>query len=162
MNVSNKMKDISASIVLIVFSVFGYFYCVKHTLPQEGDIGSMYLPKIIFVCLLILSIIKLIGAINMKSRANVSSKTKIDKKIFAQGIATIIATGIYCCFFNEIGFLASTFIYLVVQMGIFVPSVKENWKRILVVSVMTTVAVEVIFVELFEMIMPAGILSGIL
>lgn len=158
MKVSKRIKNSSTSIVLMLLSILGYFYCRANTLPNEGKIGSMYMPKLLFICLLLLSILKFINSLKDDPTP---VKINAGKKKMLTGIGTIILIGLYCVLFKMLGFVIVTFFYLVGQMALFCPG-KRRWGLIILIALLATAATYLIFAVAFSLMLPLGPLKNIL
>ena len=158
MKISKRVKNCSTAIVLLLFSIAGCFYCRANTLSTEGEIGSMYMPKLLFICLFVLSCFKLFYALKDDATPQV---VQIDQRKMITGVGTIILIGAYCFLFRTLGFVIVTFLYLVGQMALFCPG-KKKWGLILVIACLTTVAAYLIFAVGFNLLLPLGPLNNIL
>lgn len=158
MKISKRTKNCGTSVALILLSIGGYFYCGANTLPYEGEIGSMYMPKLLFICLLVLSVFKLFYALKDDPSPQ---EIKIDRTKMLSGVGTIILIGLYCVLFKTFGFVIVTFLYLVGQMALFCPG-KKRWKSILLIAFLTTVATYLLFTVAFSLMLPLGPLKNIL
>ena len=158
MKISKRTKNCSTAVVLLLFSIAGYFYCRANTLPSEGEVGSMYMPKLLFICLFVLSGFKLFYAL----KDDPTSQTiQIDRKKIFTGIGTILLVGAYCFLFKVLGFVIVTFLYLLGQMALFCPG-KKRWGLIFIISLLTTAAAYLIFAVGFNLLLPLGPLNNIL
>ena len=158
MKISKRTKNVSTAIVLILLSIAGYLYCMANTLPTEGEIGSMYMPKLLFICLFVLSCFKLFYA---RKDDPTPQEIQIDKKKMFTGIGTIVLIGAYCFLFRSLGFVIVTFFYLVGQMALFCPG-KKKWGLIIVIAFLATAATYLIFAVGFSLLLPLGPLDNLL
>ena len=145
MKISKRTKNCVTAAVVALFSVVGYFYCRSNTLSAEGAIGSMYTPKLLCLCLLVLSVIKLVGAVK-------------DDAVPRE----VVLIGLYCFLFKTLGFVIVTFLYLIGQMALFYPDKKRRWGLILLIAALTTAAAYLIFSVAFNLLLPLGPLKNIL
>lgn len=158
MKISKRIKNCSTAVVLILLSIAGYLYCKANTLAYEGEIGSMYMPKLLFVCLLVLSVLKLIYSLKDDPTP---IEVKIDKKKMLIGMGTIILVGLYCVLFKTLGFVIVTFLYLVGQMALFCPG-RKRWGLVVLIALLATAATYLIFAVAFSLMLPLGPLKNIL
>lgn len=158
MKISERTKNCTTAIVLLLFSAAGYFYCRVNTLFTEGEIGSMYMPKLLFICLFVLGCFKLFYA---RKDDSTPQTVRIDMKKMIIGVGTIVLIGAYCLLFRILGFVIVTFLYLVGQMALFCPG-KKKWGLILLISCLTTTAAYLIFSVGFNLLLPLGPLNNIL
>lgn len=118
----------------------------------------MYMPKLLFICLLVLSVLKLINSIKDDPTP---VEIKVDKKKMFTGIGTILLIGLYCALFKTLGFVIVTFLYLVGQMALFCPG-KKRWGLIILIALLATAATYLIFAVAFSLMLPLGPLKNIL
>ena len=90
----------------------------------------MYMPKLLFVCLLVLSVLKLIYSLKDDPTP---IEVKIAKKKMLIGMGTIILIGLYCVLFKTLGFVIVTFLYLVGQMALFCPG-RKRWGLVVLIA----------------------------
>lgn len=159
MKISKRTKNCVTAAVVALFSVVGYFYCRSNTLSAEGAIGSMYTPKLLCLCLLVLSVIKLVGAVKDDA---VPREVVVDRTKLLSGVGTIVLIGLYCFLFKTLGFVIVTFLYLIWQMALFYPDKKRRWGLILLIAALTTAAAYLIFSVAFNLLLPLGPLKNIL
>lgn len=153
---TEQKKNIIVSIALIVMSVIGYIYCIGMVNPNEGSVGSAYAPKLVFACLFILSVLKLLMS-GKVSRKPVTIAT--DPTIMKVGVGTVALVGMYAFFFRQIGFPIITFIYLTLQIKLLAPKGKVKWVMATIISAIATIIVYFLFVSAFHLLLPTGILG---
>lgn len=159
MKISKRTKSSVTALAVILLSICGYLYCRANTLPAEGEIGSMYTPKLLCLCLLVLGAVKLLFALRENAAAE---EIKVDKKKLVTGVCTIVLIGLYCILFKSLGFVIVTFCYLVGQMALFFPQPKRRWGQIVLIAFLTTTAAYLIFSVAFNLILPLGPLKNVL
>lgn len=162
MRIDKRTKDIATSVVLILFAVAGFLYCRQNVFPIEGDIGSFYMPKLLFAVLFVLSVLKLIEAIGEEHEETEKVAIEVDKRKLMTGIGTISLVGAYCLLFRWLGFVIASFLYMVGQMLLFQPQGKKRWGLIFLIATVTTAAAYLIFVVGFNLSMPLGLLKNII
>lgn len=118
----------------------------------------MYMPKLLFLCLFVLSGFKLFYALKEDRTAQPIS---IDKHKMMIGVGTIVLIGAYCFLFRPLGFVIVTFLYLIGQMALFCPG-KKKWGLILLLACLATAAAYLIFAVGFHLLLPLGPLNHIL
>jgi len=126
---------------------------VKHKI--ESDVGSGYVPAFIAICLIIVSVAKLILTVTGKSPAD-EVKEKKDSD-WLGGVVTIAMMALYMFCFEPIGFVLSSAVYLFAQITWF--SNSENRKPILfaIISIMLPIAIDALFVYAIKMPLPKGV-----
>lgn len=161
---SKKTKDI---ILFTVFMVFGigiavYAHGYKVSRPPYGyDLGDWWLPFWCATLIALMSVILMIKALLSKD-PEYSKKTPIDfagKSSLIKGILTVCLLLAYVAAFQPIGFLISSVAYLFLQFLILSTKDNRNWLVISAVAVGLPLVVYVLFVYVFNYILPAGILG---
>jgi len=76
-------------------------------------------------------------------------------------LETLALVSVYVFLMKPVGFIISTFLYLAAQMVVLAPREKRTRKNIMlfvVISLATSLAVYLVFVKVFYLMLPAGIL----
>lgn len=76
-------------------------------------------------------------------------------------LETLVLIGVYVLLMKPLGFVIATFIYLVVQMYVLTPKEKRTRKNVVlfvVISLIASLAIYLLFVRVFYLMLPAGIL----
>jgi putative tricarboxylic transport membrane protein len=155
LNKANKIKkDIAITSGLTLFSI--YIYLTASKFPKEA--GTF--PKIVSIFVIVLCIGQLIlSATNLiRALKSVDNKSDSDKKpINKDFIITIITLIVYPILIFVIGFLLASFVYLVYTMYTYG---YRNKLGITLISVITIVALYVIFVLTLRINLPVGLIGG--
>jgi len=152
--VKNKTRDIICGILFFALGVF-MFQQSKGIAPIIAkEMGSGFVPKIVAIVFMCLSTLLIVFSLLSKENTG-SAKSSDDIK---GGLMTILALVAYVSFFNMLGFLVATALYLFVQITIL--STEQNRKLPLfgAVSVITPLIIYFLFVNGFGLILPSGIL----
>ncbi|MDQ0152198.1 putative tricarboxylic transport membrane protein [Moryella indoligenes] len=152
---TNRRRNLTTSIIFLLFGAFMLVQAlgVKHKI--ESDVGSGYVPAFIAICLIIVSVAKLILTVTGKSPAD-EVKEKKDSD-WLGGVVTIAMMALYMFCFEPIGFVLSSAVYLFAQITWF--SNSENRKPILfaIISIMLPIAIDALFVYAIKMPLPKGV-----
>jgi putative tricarboxylic transport membrane protein len=76
-------------------------------------------------------------------------------------VATFVLLFAYIFTLDILGFVISSILYMFIQMCIFVPKelgTKRNYILFVIISVVTPIIVNEVFVEVFSLILPTGLL----
>lgn len=98
-------------IVLLTFSIALYVLAGRlpgH--PMGGDPGSALIPRLLAVALLLLSISLIAEGIRAQRRGHTAEE--MERHLFHQQIGILLLTLVYVAVMPHIGFLISTFLYL--------------------------------------------------
>ena len=159
-----KNKEIIISVFLILLSL-GYFYSATTIKTiSKSLINAQFVPKILGVGLLILSIAEFID--NLRKQPTEKSTTCENAndpserfQIFIRIIITLASMAIYITLLRPVGFLLMTCIYMFVQISILNPAKKLDIFKTLAFSVVFSVVIYFLFVHVFKIMLPRGILS---
>ncbi|WP_213950584.1 tripartite tricarboxylate transporter TctB family protein [Tepidanaerobacter syntrophicus] len=154
---SKQNKDAILGIAIIAFATI--YFILTLTLPNtEGVIDSRFVPFLISVGLMIIGAIQI--WIGLKKPASTEVDKKVDKGTLLKTVALIM---MYILLYERIGFIVMTFIYLMLQMSVLTPPyVKKNYALYAVIAACTSLGVYYLFYYAFSILLPKGILYGIL
>lgn len=151
---NGKTQDLICGAVFFALGVFMFFQSRGVAPIIANEVGSGFVPKIVAIVFMSLSAV-LIALTLIKKDKRGAKKNDEDPK---GGALTILALIAYVFFFDKLGFLLATALYLFTQITIL--SNEKNRKLPLfgLVSVVTPLIVYFLFVRGFGLILPAGIL----
>lgn len=152
---NKKVRDISCSLLFLITGVFIFIQSLEIKAMMGKDIGSAFMPKVIAIALIGISVLKLILTLLDMSKPQ-EKKEDIDNM---GGLLTIAALLFYVLTFEFLGFIISTAAYLFFQMTIL--SNDKNRKLILfgIISIIVSVVIYALFVYLIDRPLPIGILG---
>lgn len=163
-------KDIFASAFFIVFSIVMYIASNSIIKLTVSKIGADFVPKLVAIGMLILSVFYLIQAIkqqvrvNREGNTNAPTETDIDgkekKKISPLSVlATVGLLVLYIALLPFIGFLITTTVYLFFQMYLLADKTERRIPLFVIISVVTSIFIYFIFKYVFYLMLPSGILG---
>ncbi len=151
-------KKISETIVNIVLVLFGAALWVTAQNIEVGAAmgqGGDFMPKLCSSIWMVLSILILVFGLRTP---DAGGKDSVSIKGL---ISTLVLLFVYILLLKPIGFVITSIVYMFVQMMLFVPAEYRNKKNYIifaVVSVVLPVAVNLLFANVFSLILPTGIL----
>lgn len=155
---SNKAIDILCALLFLLTGAFLFWQSLGIVpMMDTRDLGSGFMPKVVGISLMAVSLIKLVVAFISKDNY-VTQKSDADT---FGGLMTIGALLFYVAAFEFVGFILATILYLFVQMLILSDSTNRNLKLFAAISVGTALAVYGLFVYVFDKPLPTGLLSGL-
>lgn len=173
-----QIEDKRDLITAVAFFLLGAVVIVASgNIPVKnagGDIGSAFLPQMIAGIMTLLSIILFVKTIvRSRKREKIKKEDTVQEKSGAitkkQGFygnkavfVSFLNLCVYVGLFKPLGFIISSILFLVLQMGIMTEDSKVTPKKIvlwIVLSAITAIAVYLIFYEVFSMPLPMGILE---
>ncbi|HZH62718.1 MAG TPA: tripartite tricarboxylate transporter TctB family protein [Metabacillus sp.] len=163
-------KDLFASAFLIVFSIVMYIASNSIIKLTVSKVGADFVPKLVAIGMLILSVFYLIQSIKKQIRlknevdTNASLEKENDteekKKISPLSVlATVGLLVLYIALLPYIGFLITTTVYLFFQMYLLAARTERKIPLFVVISIVTSVFIYFIFKYVFYLMLPAGILG---
>jgi putative tricarboxylic transport membrane protein len=111
-------------------------------------------PRIIAGAIVALAVVLLVLSV-LKKRVARTEKADEDLK---GGVFTVLALAAYVFLFDRLGFLVSTALYLFVQMTILSNRENRKFKLFAVLALVVPALIYLIFTNLFDMALPAGII----
>ena len=152
-------KKVADTVVNVLLVIFGVILLVA---AQGIDVGAAmgqggdFMPKVCAVAWLVISVLLL--AFNIKADIP-PRETPVNLKNF---LITLVMLIVYTAALRPVGFVICSIVYLFLQMLIFVPKEKKTKKNLVifaVISIVAPVAIDLLFVNVFSLILPPGILG---
>ncbi len=125
-----------------------------------APVDSAFIPTIVAVVMGTLSIVQLVIA--YRGIQNGVEQEAGDSVLFGKVVKTLGCSILFVALFKPLGFVPSSIIYLVLQMIVLAPKEDRNIKRFLLVAVIAVIVIYIIFCEGLNLMLPQGILTGIL
>ncbi len=145
----------------MVFMLLAVLYLLlAQSLPPSKvmKIGPAFVPKLVsYITFAIALILTVTSA--QKLRTMPAGQAAPDQNEYGRVLLTICAFGAYVMFFEVLGFLLATFLYLLVQMPIMAPREKVNVPLFIGIALVTSGGVYYIFKFLLAVMLPAGLLG---
>lgn len=158
----NKKKE--SFIIFLILGVIGAmaFYSAMH-IPSGGSLGrgADFMPKIISVLLLVCAL----GFLVESLLAPATEKTERRKKDWTPLLRFCIALGmliLYVVLLKPVGFIVTTVLYIFAQSQFMVPNEKRSIGGSAVLAVVSAVLIYLVFAKGLSMVLPMGILDGLL
>lgn len=154
-----KYWDLASGIFLFVFSVALFIGAQNVKTLSISSVGSGTFPSFIAVILAIVSIAIIVGGAKKASGPDEKQKQVEGKPRMWAVVATFTIMAAYALLMPIVGFVITTAGYLFAQM--YIMAAKEHQRPIVfgIVSVVTSVSVYYLFVLVFNLMLPAGILG---
>jgi len=160
----NKHKDIGAGFMLMLIGLV--LFLSAQTIPRGAAIGAGpgFMPKVMALLLAIVGIIIAFqGYLAARQQVPEAAAKTEDAPVKPGNIKAVVLSLLclllYTLLMEKIGFIITTMLYVFLQTMIMMPKEKRNYLVIGIISVVTSVAVYLIFTQLFVLMLPAGILG---
>lgn len=150
-------------LVTIVYAV--QIPSIKRT--SISPINSAFLPIILSVGMGILTVCQVYNAVK-KQRSekanNADEKTAetADGPDYGRAMLTLASSLLYVALLKPLGFVISSILYLELQMCIMSQKEKRKPVKFLIISAVSVVVIYFVFHNLLQLMLPNGILTGIL
>jgi uncharacterized membrane protein len=158
------IKKYGDIIVSIVFGVLGIALIIGAAqLPKSKvmDIGPDFMPKVVGIIILVLSVILLVQTI-LKLKKEGTGEVAPDNSDYKRVFGSLILSILYVFLLQKIGFIICTLVYLFCQIFVLAPDTRRTKKDLilyLVIDVLFTFIVYFLFRYGFKIVLPAGIFS---
>ncbi len=165
MDILRRRKDLLIGIGMLAVSVFYYISSMNiQTRSLLAAYGPDIMPRIYGGILAILSILLIISDLIKlkleKKTDKVFNNEGVDvKKAVIRTVGTISLVGIYMLILKPVGFLVSSALFIMLQLIVISPQGKVNYLKYGVTAVVTAVLLDYLFVSLFNLGLPHGILG---
>jgi len=160
---TKKTRGLVTGVLFLAFGLLFFIEGSKYPSTIKGDMGSSFMPQLIAACIIILAVMKIIESLrinNPKAKSNDLASQK-EKEDIKGGLMTVALIIVYAVLFKPLGFIVSTFLYLMLQMIVLCDKDKRNWKIITSISVIAPVLIYLFFVYVVERPMPQGFITFI-
>ena len=152
---TEKAADFWIAIVVMVVSIF--LYCNASKMPKSArGIGPGDYPRIICGVLIVLCVIQIIRILVEHKGIPLIDFKNTNVKYLVRASVMILLSWLYYTFLKKVGFLALTPVFLFTSFLLFG---YRKWVRGAIYSVAFSTAVYFLFVKVFLVLLPKGILG---
>jgi len=157
--VKKKYWDLASGIFLLVFSVVLFVGAQNVKTLSVSSVGSGTFPSFIAVLLAIVSVAIIVGGVKKARNPDEKPAKEEGKHRLWAVLATFGIMALYALLMPKVGFIITTIVYLFLQM--YIMAAKEHQRPIVfgIISIVTSVSVYYMFVKIFSLMLPAGILG---
>lgn len=153
----NKKQHIISSLVFIVASGIGFFACYSQLEETSLVIHPYLMPTITLGLMFFLCVLRLIVGLRMPTETGEQAKRKL-VEVPLKSLITMGLVMAYALCLKPVGFILTTFTYMMAQMVV-LNTEKRNWLMMIGISLIMSVGVYFLFVYVFNIMLPAGVLS---
>lgn len=162
--------NLAAGSVLSLFAVC-YLYFSFGIKPFEGigatPLDAAFIPRLWGVCLLALSLSLVVRGIRARNAASGKGREMLregfsPREFFRKNrevVLTFVSIGVYTALLGPVGFVVASSLYIFFQIIILSPPGERNYKIAAIIAVVSSVAVDYLFVVLLSVLLPTGILG---
>lgn len=156
-----KNKDLMIGIIFLIFSLLYISQIGIIKISNFAPIDSAFFPKVLSAIMIILSLIEIaVGIKKMKSEpAEEDNEEKIN---YINVIKTFILSVAYVALLQPLGFIISSVIYATAGMIVLCPKEECKPVKFLIISAAVSVVIYILFRYALGLVLPPGILKGII
>jgi putative tricarboxylic transport membrane protein len=149
---TKKQADLTAAIILLVIGIYVSIEVAGYNQIASLDIGPAFFPRVLGILLIAFAIT--LGFQTMKKNDQTAVAFVNRNLLIVFGLVAVFAL-----VFNFLGFLISSVVLLTVLMKLMGA---ESWKKAILVSTITTIAIYSVFHTFLNVPLPLGILDPLL
>jgi len=137
----------------------GYLYLTS-ALPRKQFIDAAFIPYVLAITMCLLGVVQMWQAHKLPVGEPSGPQDKADYRTVWKTLGLIIA---YAALLEPVGFPIMTVVYLFTQFIVLTPGDKKvNYLTYAAIAVATSASVYLTFRYAFDMILPVGLMSGLL
>ena len=150
-------KNLGSNLFNIVLLLVGIaLFCSAQTIEAGAVLGqgADFMPKLMSIAWIVLSALNLLRGFREPEGEKENGSVR-------RFLVTLALLFVYIYFLNLIGFTLASILYVFAQTLLFVPKEKKNVKNCIlfaVVSVVIPIAINLLFENVFSLILPEGML----
>lgn len=156
-----KYADLWTGIFFLAVSVIYISQIPLIKITKVSLIDSAFYPIICAVGLTALSIIQIALAVKKLKSTPDGETASEEQKDYKSVILTVAWSLVYVILLNPLGFVLSSVIYMVAQMIVLCPKDEQKPVLFVIIAIVAAVAIYYIFRNTLNLMLPAGILTGI-
>ena len=154
---TNKQRNLLTGGLMLVFGIFFLIQSLQVPHKIQSDVGSGYVPAFVCICIIIVSIAKLVITLTRHDPyADVKEKGFGSTK---GGVVTILIMLAYVLLFEPLGFIVSSVLFLFALINWFANSENRNLPLFAAISIILPVALDALFVFVSKMPLPKGLIG---
>ena len=132
-----------------------------------SPISSAFLPIILSAGMGILTVCQIWNAVKKQKAVKATDAAEetaeaVDGPDYGRAMLTLVASLLYVALLKPLGFMISSILYLELQMCIMVDKERRKPVKFLIISVVSVVVIYFVFHNLLQLMLPNGILTGII
>lgn len=153
-----KQRDIASGVFWLVIGLgLSLWTLTSYEIGRLTQPGPGYLPLVLGIILLLLSLILLVGQIKKTPGAGQAVLPATPSGGWKKVVYAVSVLMAAAFLFERVGYLLTFFVLIVLLMkGVG----RQSWKRILLTALLTTLGVYIVFVRLLEVQLPRGFLGA--
>ncbi|MCJ7855615.1 tripartite tricarboxylate transporter TctB family protein [Lachnospiraceae bacterium NSJ-143] len=152
-------KECAASAVLLIFSLFYLYFSTQIKKTPVAVVSSRFVPQLFGCLLLLLSIILFIQSFKKCASGDIDESSNPEQKSnYLKVFLTLLFITLYAAAIPIFGFFVATVAYLAAQIFLLAKKEERRPAVIIVTAVLSAVIIRFVFVNIFLVMLPSGIL----
>ena len=155
-----RRRELIGGTIFFIFAAVYFVMALQIPEFNDGFVSSDAMPKIYGILLMLLSAVQIFSALRKK---DTPAKEEGDGKfvVVPEVMITFFFLILYVVLLKPLGFVISTIIFLLGMITLFTPKEKRNIIKIVLISVIFSVAVYWLFAKVLSLSLPQGILKNV-
>jgi len=159
-----KYKDLIGGLFFLALAAFIYALSYQLHMTKADPLGPQFVPRLVALLMAVLALVSVIRSlVRLKKSA---SKSTRDQEAGLLDIPPLLMTAgllvAYSIFFDKLGFIIVSAIYLFIQIYLVSPAEERSKKNLVinaVVAVVAPIALYYLFYYAFRIFLPNGLLG---
>jgi putative tricarboxylic transport membrane protein len=153
-----KARELAVGVFILAIGL-GYLYMTS-CLPRKQFIDAAFIPYILSITMCLLGAFQIWEARRLPAASSSGTADNADYLTVAKTLGLITA---YAALLVPVGFPITTVVYLFVQFIVLTPTDKKiNYTMYAIIAIVTSAIVYSTFRYAFDMILPTGLLNGLI
>lgn len=154
-----KNKDLISGALLLALSVWAFVDTEKYNVSSISSYGNpATVPRFVIAIIFIMAVVILTDGIKQLKHAETEQEEVKPFKEYLPVVITFILLAAYVTCLRLVGFVISTFVYMILQMFTLSCFDKKRLCIYLIIACVTAPLLYWVFRSLFNVMLPAGIL----
>ena len=153
-----KKREIAVGIAFLLVGL-GYLYLTA-MIPRKQFIDAAFVPYVLAAIMCVLGVLQLLEVRKINDGESSATQDTSDYRTVWKTLGLIVA---YAALMEPVGFPVMTVVYLFAQFIVLTPLDKKvNYPMYLIIAVLTSTVVYLTFRQAFDMLLPVGVLNGLI
>jgi len=154
--------DLITGALLLLLSIGLFWACMSVKDFAAIGVGSAFVPRLTAALLVVVSLVLLANGLRSKEAPAKTDEQPGDEQVFGglpAVFTSIVLMAGYLAMLEPLGFVLASVIYVFLQMLVLRKHAARRYVLFVAASVLPAIACNYLFVHLFEISLPAGILG---
>lgn len=153
-----KYGDLMAGVFVAAFSIMILIASGFIRQTNANGVGAEFVPRVVATAMLGLSILLIIRGVNTVRKYGPIQEEAV-KPAYGVMLISLIMMIIYVALLSSVGFIITTAVYLFLQITLVSKKEEINYIKFAIISVLSAIIIFLVFVHVFGIMVPSGILG---